>query len=266
MALLHRYDCFLFDLDGVLYRGERAIDRAPEVLAALRAASRRVAFVTNNSSRTQEEVAGKLTGLGITAAPDEVVTSARATADLLASRGGGTAFVVGETGIRTALEEAGLHLLDGDVSAADFVVVGWDRTADYEKLKEACVLVQGGAKLIATNADPSFPAGDGLFWPGAGALLSVVVLTTGATPEIVGKPHAPLFEMARECAGGGEPLVVGDRLDTDITGAAALGWDSLLVLSGISSETDIESSAVRPSYVAADVSALVREPEPIRLI
>ncbi len=266
MALIDRYDCFLFDLDGVLYRGDRPVEGAPEALAALRAAGRRVAFVTNNSSRTPQEVAHKLSGIGCPATPEEVVSSARATADLLASRGGGTAFVVGENGIRTALEDAGVRLLDGDAPAADYVVVGWDRSADYEKLKNACVLVQHGAKLVATNADPSFPAGDGLFWPGAGALLSVIVVTTGATPEIVGKPHAPLFESARSRAGGGRPLVVGDRLDTDIAGAAALGWDSMLVLTGISEEEDIASADAHPTYVARNLSALTGDPEPERLV
>lgn len=262
MRLAERYDCFLFDLDGVLYRGDHAVEGAAETISELRAARRRVAFLTNNSSRTPREVAGKLTGLGIPAAPEEVVSSAFATADLLASRGGGSAFLVGESGIRTALEEAGLRLVDGDVASADYVVVGWDRAADYEKLKTASVLVQRGAKLIATNADPSFPAGEGLFWPGAGALLSVIVLTTGATPEIVGKPHAPLFEAARSRAGGGRPLVIGDRLDTDIAGAVALGWDSLLVLTGINSERDLESAQVRPTYVGRDLGVLLDEPEP----
>jgi HAD superfamily hydrolase (TIGR01457 family) len=272
MALHDRYGCFLFDLDGVLYRGDLAIEHAPETLSALRAAGKRISFVTNNSSRTPAEVAAKLTGLGIVASPEEVVTSARATADLLASRGGGTAFVVGEKGIREALEETGLRLLDGegnadggdDAQTADFVVVGWDRTTDYDKLKTACVHVQRGAELVATNADLSFPAGDGLFWPGAGALLSVIVLTTGATPEVVGKPHTPLFELARARAGGGRPLVVGDRLDTDIAGAAALGWDSMLVLSGISSERDVAASPARPTYLVDDVSAITSDPEPER--
>jgi len=179
MALADRYDCFLFDLDGVLYRGDRAVPLAAEAVARLRSAGGRVVFMTNNSSRTPERVAQTLAGLGIGASPSEIVSSALATADLLASRGGGSAFVVGEEGIRTALSDAGVTVVDGQPERVDHVVVGWDRSADYAKLRTASLLVQRGAALVATNADPSYPAPDGL-WPGAGALLAVIVTTTVA--------------------------------------------------------------------------------------
>ena len=264
MALADRYDCFLFDLDGVLYRGDRAVPLAAEAVARLRSAGGRVVFMTNNSSRTPERVAQTLAGLGIGASPSEIVSSALATADLLASRGGGSAFVVGEEGIRTALSDAGVTVVDGQPERVDHVVVGWDRSADYAKLRTASLLVQRGAALVATNSDPSYPVPDGL-WPGAGALLAVIVTTTGAVPEIVGKPHAPLFEAALRRAGDGRPLVVGDRLDTDIAGAAALGWDSLLVLTGVTGEADLAGTDVRPTYVAPDLSALFEEPAPAPL-
>jgi len=259
MILAERYDCFLFDLDGVLYRGDLAVPHAGDAVTRLRKAGRPVIFITNNSSRTPEQVAEKLVDLGIPASASEVVTSALATADLLASRGGGSAFVVGEEGLRTALSSAGIAVSDGEPGLADYVVVGWDRGIDYPKLRTACLLVQRGARLVATNADVSFPAPDGL-WPGAGAILSVVTTTTGATAEVVGKPHAPLFEAARRRAGGGRPLVIGDRLDTDIAGAAALGWDSLLVLTGISAERDLAGSRIRPTHVGTDLTVLFEEP------
>jgi HAD superfamily hydrolase (TIGR01450 family) len=135
------------------------------------------------------------------------------------------------------------------------VVVGVDLEATYAKLRTACVLVQRGAHLIATNPDPSFPA-PGALWPGAGALLAVVTETTGAEAEIVGKPFAPLFEAGRARAGASTPLVVGDRLDTDIAGAEGLGWDSLLVLTGVTTPDDLASSDIRPTYVAEDLRAL----------
>lgn len=263
MAIADRYECFLLDLDGVLYRGDLAVDGADDAVGRLRAGGRRLVFMTNNSSRTPEQVAEKLSGLGIQAAPGEVVSSALATADMLASRGGGTAFVVGERGILAALADAGLDILDGAPERADYVVVGWDRAVDYAKFRTASLLVQRGAHLVATNADVSFPAPDGL-WPGAGALLSVITSTTGVEAEVVGKPHAPVYETALLRAGGGRPLVVGDRLDTDIAGAQALGWDSLLVLTGISREADLGASPFRPTYVAAGLSALFAEPEPTR--
>lgn len=262
MRLADRYDCFLLDLDGVLYRGDLPVPHAAEAVAALRAAAGRLVFMTNNSSRTPEQAADKLTALGIGASAPEVETSALATASLLAARGGGSAFVVGEDGIRTALTGAGISVIDGEPETVDHVVVGWDRGVDYAKLKTASLLVERGAPLIATNADPSYPAPDGMLWPGAGALLSVITSTTGATPEVVGKPHAPLFEAALRRAGGGRPLVIGDRIDTDIAGAAALGWDSLLVLTGVSAQADLVGAAVRPTYVAPDLSALLAEPGP----
>ncbi len=256
--LAERYDCILFDLDGVLYRGGAAVPSAPPTLAELRRRSVRPVFLTNNSSRTPLQVAEKLRGIGIEAEPGEVVTSALATAELLAERGGGRAFVIGMDGVREALTGAGIEVLDGRPDAADLVVVGFDGEATYERLKTASLLVERGARLVATNADASFPAADGL-WPGAGALLAVVTTTTGAEPEIVGKPFAPLFESALRRGGGGRPLVVGDRLDTDIEGAANLGWDTMLVLTGVATRAEAEARTVRPTVIAQDVSALLEE-------
>ncbi len=254
--LSERYDPFLFDLDGVLYRGAEPVPGATEALAALRLAGRRVAFVTNNSARTPAAVTERLRGVGIDAHPDEVTTSAQATAELLAGRGCRSAFVVGEEGLTGALEAAGIEVVGPEAPSADAVVVGWDRGADYPKLRVACILVDRGAAFVGTNADASFPAADGTRWPGAGALLAAISTATGVRPEVVGKPNAPLYLAALARAGGDLPLVIGDRLDTDIAGAAALGWDSLLVLTGITRREDLEASPVRPTYVAEDLSAL----------
>jgi HAD superfamily hydrolase (TIGR01450 family) len=204
-------------------------------------------------------VADKLRAIGIEADPAEVVTSALATAELLAERGGGRAFVIGQDGVREALTDAGIRILEGEPEEADLVVVGFDGGATYGSLKRASLLVQRGARLVATNADGSYPAADGL-WPGAGALLSVITTTTGAEPEIVGKPFRPLFEAGRRRGGGGRPLVVGDRLDTDIEGAARLGWDTMLVLTGVSGREDVERTGIRPTVIAEDVSALLEAP------
>jgi HAD superfamily hydrolase (TIGR01457 family) len=254
--LADTYGCLLFDLDGVLYRGDAPVPAAPPTLAELRRAGARPVFLTNNSSRTPEQVADKLRRLGIDADPTEVVTSALATAELLAARGGGRAFVVGQDGVRRALTDAGLEVLAGEPDHADLVVVGFDGSVTYERLKTACLLVQRGARLVATNPDASYPSHDGL-WPGAGALLAVITTTTGATPEVVGKPFAPLFEAALRRGGGGRPLVIGDRLDTDIEGAVRLGWDSMLVLTGVSSRAEVQERGPRPTYVADDVGGLL---------
>lgn len=257
--LADHYGCILFDLDGVLYRGDEAVPQAPPTMVELRRRGVRPVFLTNNSSRTPRQVADKLRAVGIEADPAEVVTSALATAELLAKRGGGRAFVIGQDGVREALTDAGIHVLEGEPEEADLVVVGFDGGATYGSLKRASLLVQRGARLVATNADGSYPAADGL-WPGAGALLSVITTTTGAEPEIVGKPFPPLFEAGRRRGGGGEPLVVGDRLDTDIEGAARLGWDTMLVLTGVSRRGDVERTGIRPTVIAEDVSALLEDP------
>jgi glycerol 3-phosphatase-2 len=256
------YDLLLFDLDGVLVRGDDAVDHAPETMAELRARGSGVVFLTNNSSRTPDQVADKLERLGIAARPAEVVTSALATADLLAARGGGSAFVMGGPGVQEALIGAGIDVLDGEPERADLVVVGIDDDLTYAKLRVACVLVERGARFVATNADPTYPAGRGELWPGAGALVAAITTATGVDPEIVGKPYAPLFEFARRRGGGGRPLVIGDRLDTDIAGAAALGWDSMLVLTGVSGRPELAKADVHPTYVAEDVTALISPADP----
>jgi glycerol 3-phosphatase-2 len=254
--LAEDYEAFLFDLDGVLYRGDEAVPYAAESVGRLRELGKGIAFVTNNSSRTPEAVAAKLAAVGVPATADDVETSALTTAHLLAARGIATAFVVGEEGVRHALTDAGLTVVDGDPATVEAVVVGLDRSVDYDKLRTASVLVERGATLIATNADASFPSEDAQAWPGAGALLAVIETTTGVRAEVVGKPHAPLLRAAHERAGGGRPLLIGDRLDTDIAGAIALGWDSLLVLTGIAARADLDASASRPTHVGEDLRSL----------
>ncbi|TMK84970.1 MAG: HAD-IIA family hydrolase [Actinobacteria bacterium] len=263
--LAQRYDALFLDLDGVLYRGDRAVPAAPRVVRDLRERHVRIVFLTNNSARMPEQVAEKLLGLGIEAEPEEVLTSALATAAMLrrGGRPGQTAFVIGERGVREALSQAGVELLDGEPERSDLVVVGWDRSADYAKLRTASLLVQRGARLIATNDDAAYPAPDGL-WPGAGALLAAVITTTGASPTIVGKPARPLFEAAAEAVGAAHPLVVGDRIETDIAGASAMGWDSLLVLSGAADRPDLLTADVLPTYVAPDLTALLEDRRPAR--
>jgi HAD superfamily hydrolase (TIGR01457 family) len=252
-----RYDAFLFDLDGVLYRGAEHIDGAAETLATLRSLGKGLAFLTNNSSRTPEAIAAHLTGMGIRAAPEEVETSALATATLLRGRAVARAYVLGEEGLRTALAAAGLTVVDGSSADAETVVVGWDRGFDYAELAAASVLIQRGASLVASNADASYPVEDGLVLPGAGAILAAIQTATGARAEVVGKPNAPIFRAALDRAGGGRPLVIGDRLDTDIEGASRLGWDSLLVLTGITGRADLGTATVRPTYVAEHLGELV---------
>jgi HAD superfamily hydrolase (TIGR01457 family) len=257
--LAAKYDALLFDLDGVLFRGDEPVPHAPETIGALRQAGARIVFLTNNSSRTPEQVAAKLTGLGVVADPAEVVTSALATADLLAERGVKSAYAIGGDGVIRALEDAGISVLDGEPARVSHVVVGIDEDLTYATLRTACVLVRGGAHLVATNADRTFPSSGGQIWPGAGALVAAIMVATDVEAEVVGKPFPPLFESALRRSGGEKPLVIGDRLDTDIAGADALGWDSLLVLTGVSDWRELEASPIRPTYVAPDLTALLSD-------
>ena len=251
------YDAILLDLDGVLYRWPEPIPGAAEAVGTLRDAGKGLSFVTNNASRTPDEVAERLSSVGVRAEPREVVTSAMAAATAVADRGVRSAFVVGEGGLITALEDEGIRVVDGSAPDVGAVVVGFDRRVTYDKLKDASVLVASGVPLIASNADASFPAPDGEAWPGAGALVAAIETTTGAKAEVIGKPEAPLLELALRVAGGGRPLVVGDRLDTDIAGAARLGWDSALVLTGVARREDVDAAAWRPTFVVERLVDLV---------
>jgi glycerol 3-phosphatase-2 len=260
-----RHDALFVDLDGVVYRGDLAVAAAPATLEQLRALNIKLLFLTNNSARTPEDVAGRLERLGVAADPSEILTSALATAALLRreNAAGQRAFVIGERGVREALQRVGIEILEGEPAAADLVVVGWDRSVDYARLKTASLLVERGARLVATNADASYPAPDGL-WPGAGAILSAITTTTGVTPTVVGKPARPLFQAAAELTGATRPLVVGDRLDTDIGGARGMGWDSLLVLSGAATPASLLETPELPTYVGSDVSVLLEDLPPAR--
>jgi HAD superfamily hydrolase (TIGR01450 family) len=257
-----RYDAFLLDLDGVVYRGDLPVPAAPQTARALREAGKRVVFLTNNSARTPEQVAEKLRGMGIQAAPGEVVTSAHATAEWIARQGAdgdATAFVIGQDGIRAALGEAGVKVLNGDPQEAAFVVVGWDGDVTYDALRTASVLVSRGARLVATNADTSYPAPGGELWPGAGAILAAVEAASKTTATVIGKPHRPLFDTALDRAGRGDALMVGDRIETDVVGAAQAGLDCALVLTGASGPAELLDHDELPVAVLEDLGELLAE-------
>jgi len=264
MRPVERYQGFLLDLDGVLFRGDQPVAGAGEAVAGLREAGRAVVFLTNNSARTPDQVAEKLRGMGVEASPGEVVTSAQATAWVMATMAredsrAASAYVIGERGVREALAEGGIDVLDGEPEEAGFVVVGWDRAMDYRRLRTATVLVRGGARLVATNADASYPAPDGQQWPGAGALLAAVETASGARATVVGKPHRPLFDAAVERAGTDQALMVGDRIETDIVGALHAGLDSALVLTGAATAQDLLDQDGLPLMVLDDVGGLLEE-------
>jgi HAD superfamily hydrolase (TIGR01450 family) len=224
----------------------------------------RLAYVTNNASRTPAAVAALLTSLGVPAAAQDVVTSAQAAARLLAERlpAGSPVLVIGGTGLRMALRERGLRPVSTAADKPRAVVQGFAPDVSYSTLAEGGLAVRAGALFVASNADLTIPGRHGIA-PGNGSLIQVIATATGVRPLVAGKPEPPLHHESVLRTGAERPLVVGDRLDTDIEGAQRVGADSLLVLTGVTgpAEAILAPPAQRPTYLAEDLAGLL-EPHP----
>lgn len=255
---LEDYRAFLVDLDGVLIRGVEPLPGAVEALQKLRDIGRAVIF-SNNSTRSRREFATRLQRLGFTIEPEQVVNSAYVVArHLLELAGPSSVFILGEEGLREELEKAGHRLRKPE--GARFLVVGMDRQLTYEKLSQALQALLCGARFIAANADPTFPTPQGQV-PGAGAVVGAIIGMGFPPEEVVGKPSPIAFKVALETAGVSGPkecLLIGDRLETDILGAARSEMDSVLVLSGVTGQEDLQGSKLQPTWVAESLAALVR--------
>ena len=258
--LAQEYDVALLDLDGTVYNGPSAIGGAVSALAAARAAGLRLAFVTNNASRSPSAIAAQLSRLGVPAHAADVISSAQAAASLIASRvpPGSPVLVAGGIGLRLALRARGLRPVSTAAERPVAVVQGYAPDLSYGLLAEAALAVRGGALFVASNADLTLPTPRGL-QPGNGSLVQVIAAATGIQPLVAGKPEPPLHAEAMERTGAKRPLVVGDRLDTDIEGAVRGGADSLLVLTGVSRAPDVVLAPPeqRPTYLAADLGGLL---------
>lgn len=249
----------LVDMDGVLFRGDTVLPGATEFVGWLRSSSVGFRLLTNNSTATAEMNAARLMAIGIHVAPEEVLTSARATGLYLKEEGasGSTAYVVGETGIRMALEEAGVQVSESS-TGVDWVVAGLDRHVTYQVLKEASLAIQRGARFVATNNDAGLPVEEGIA-PGAGALQAAIVATTGVWPLVIGKPEGRMLRIAVEELRGAvsNTAMLGDRLDTDIEAARRAEMRSILVLTGVTSRAQLEASELQPTVVFDDLYQLV---------
>ena len=242
------------DLDGVVYRGTRAVPGAAAALQELQRAGINLLFCTNNSSRTPAEVASTIESVtGFSTSPGQVLGSAAAAATLLVGEKPLT-YVLGGNGIVEALVRAGIVITDRGPEA-EAVVVGIDLALSYDRLRQASQAAAGGARLIATNDDPTYPAEDG-FWPGAGSILAAVETASGKKAEVAGKPNRPMRELIRSSLVSGPVWVVGDRPDTDLALAEAEpGWQSILVLTGVVNKPDgVEPP---PDVVADDLAGAV---------
>ncbi|WP_285698240.1 HAD-IIA family hydrolase [Actinomadura sp. NBRC 104412] len=259
--LSETYDVALLDLDGVVYIGYKAVPRAVEALEKARAAGQRLAFVTNNASRTPSAVASILTDVGVPAGAEDVVTSAQAAARLLAERlpAHSKVLVVGGMGLRQALYEQGLRPVSVASERPAAVVQGYDPGLSYGLIAEGTRAVRDGALFVGSNGDLTIPGGGGRIQPGNGALLRVITAATGVEPIITGKPERILHHESILRTGAQRPLVVGDRLDTDIEGAHNGGSDSLLVFTGVTDPMEVLTAPPhqRPTYFAQDLTGLL---------
>jgi glycerol 3-phosphatase-2 len=250
MALADQFDGFLVDLDGVVWVGREPVPGSPETLAALLAAGKRIAFVTNNPGRHPATYAERLRALGIPAEESQIVTAGIVVARMAAAAADGRgAFVIGARSLHEMVAEAGATVLEGeDGRRAGVVVVSGHRGFDYEELLTAKLALDGGAALVATSHDPTMPMPGGE-WPGTGAVLAAVETASGRTAEIAGKPERHLFEMALAAIGApGRVAMVGDRVS---------GLATILVLSGTSSRADAEAAEPAPDHVVANLAALL---------
>ena len=265
LAVAH--DLAMLDLDGVVYVGSRAVPGAPDHLERARTSGMRLAFITNNASRTPDQVATHLQELGVRAEPADVVTSAQAAAQVLADRLGAGARVVllGADGLREALRERDLVPVGVEEEAAA-VVTGYGPEVLWRDIMRAAVRVRDGLWWVASNRDLSIPTPYGTA-PGHGVLVETIQRFSGVAPVVAGKPERPLLDETVRRVGGGRPLMVGDRLDTDIEGAVNAGVDSLLVLTGVTGLPELVAARPqeRPTYLSPDLGGLA-EPHPRPLV
>ncbi len=246
---------YLIDMDGVVYRGGRLIPGAAAFVNRLVENEIPFLFLTNNSQRTRRDIATRLERLGIRISEENVYTCADATASYLARQSpGGTAFVIGEGGLLTALHDHGFSIVDRD---PDFVVVGECRTFNAEVMEQALNMLVNGAKFIATNLDPNCPTSSGTR-PGCGALVSMLESASGRTAFSVGKPSPVMMRSARKelMLAASQTIMIGDTMSTDILGGHQLGYYTVLVLTGTTSKEDLPQFSYQPDEVVSSIASI----------
>ncbi len=250
----------ILDMDGVLWRDQQALLDMPTFFTAVRDLGFPVVFATNNGTRSIEMYVERLAGFGVSVEPWQVVNSAIATADYLVKRfpQRGPVFVVAETGVISALRDAGFNPVTEECEGILAVVAGMDRQATYEKMALATLLIREGVPFVGTNPDVTFPTPRGLV-PGAGAFLTFLEVASGTSPIMIGKPEPILYQFAMERLGTrpDETLAVGDRLETDILGGQRAGCPTALVLSGVTSAASAALWTPAPDLILPNLSDLL---------
>lgn len=250
---------FLIDMDGVVYKGNEPIPGAVAFINGLREKGFSFLFLTNNSQRTSRDVCYKLRKMGFHVNDEDIFTCAMATARYLASRKEqGTAYVIGEGGLLTELHNIGYSIVDDH---PDYVIIGDGRTIMLESVDKAINMIMGGAKLIATNLDPNCPVGNGKYRAGCGAFVAMLEFATGKQAFSVGKPSPVMMRMARKILGlsTAETIMIGDTMGTDILGAGSMGFTTVLTLSGVTKEEDLDHYGYTPDFIIPSVKSLLDE-------
>jgi NagD protein len=253
-----RRDSWLMDMDGVIVREDHLVEGADRFIARLRDAEYPFLILTNNSMYSARDLAARLARMGLDVPAAAIWTSALATARFLAAqRPGGTAFVIGESGLTSALHEVGYTLVETD---PDYVVLGETRTYSFERIARAIQLIARGARFIATNPDPTGPSPFGPL-PATGSVAALISTATGVQPYYIGKPNPLMVRSALRQIGAhsGSTVMIGDRMDTDIVTGIEAGLETILVLTGITGEDEARSFAYLPGRVIGSVADLVDE-------
>lgn len=259
-SLAEIHDVFLFDLDGVIYRGDQAVENSVAAVTELQALGHRVGYVTNNSSRKPQTIANQLASYGLSVTSDQIVSSAEVAVRMLKKKVSAPAkvLVVGGEGLRTAATASGFEIVESASQRPAAVLQGFSPDVGWRHLAEAAFAIQAGAIWIATNQDWTLPLEQGLA-PGNGTLVSAVHTAVGQLPKFAGKPATPIFEEAIDRFSASNPIFIGDRLDTDSKGARAAGITSAIVMTGVCTRKDLLAARPdeRPDYILSDLSQLI---------
>ena len=255
------FDVLLADLDGVVYEGSRAINGAPEAISELSKAGVSIGYVTNNSSRRPEAIAEQLAGFGVSVDPDDIIGSGKTGVELLATLipAGSKVLVVGGEGLRARVLEGGFEIAQSSDDKPAGVIQGFAPDVAWKDLAEAAYSIQNGAKWVATNQDWTLPQEKGMA-PGNGTLVSAVHTAVGELPLVAGKPESAIFNAAVKHFQAKAPLFIGDRIDTDITGANRAGIASVLVMTGVSTRKEVlgVKAEGRPSFIIGSMAELLK--------
>ncbi|ASJ15360.1 HAD-IIA family hydrolase [Thermococcus radiotolerans] len=261
---MRRKIALIFDMDGVLYRGNEPVDGARELINLLKEAGVPFIFLTNNSTKDPSMYREKLLSMGIDVPEDVILTSGLATRLYMERHfEPGKVFVIGGEGLHREMERLGWGIVDVDEARegawreVKYVVVGLDPGLTYEKLKYATLAIRNGARFIGTNPDTTYPAEEGIY-PGAGSIIAALKASTDVEPLIIGKPNEPAYEVARSKLDGVDEIwMIGDRLDTDMVFAKRFGMKAVMVLTGVNTLKDVEETRIKPDLVLPSVKELL---------